>query len=145
MSNLRVHQCNDAPVNARGAFVLYWMTAHRRALWNFSFERAVQWAKELNKPLLILEALRSGYEWASDRLHRFILDGMADNARHLKRYPVTYYAYVEPEHGEGKGLVWPLAFFIVSAAAMAVWWGGRGYWSVGQCLSSSISASSAAT
>ena len=27
---------------------------------------------------MILEALRSDYPWASDRLHRFVADGMAE-------------------------------------------------------------------
>ena len=46
---------------------------------SFALDRAVGWARELGKPLVILEALRVGYPWASDRLHRFVLDGMADN------------------------------------------------------------------
>ena len=37
------------------------------------------WARRLRRPLVVLEALRCGYPWASDRLHRFVLDGMADN------------------------------------------------------------------
>ena len=82
---LRIQKSNDAPVNPEGDFVLYWMTAFRRVNWNFSLQRAVDWAKELNKPLIVLEALRCGYQWASDRLHHFILDGMADNARSLKK------------------------------------------------------------
>ena len=85
------------------------MTAFRRVHWNFSLQRALDWAKELNKPLIVLEALRCGYQWASDRLHRFILDGMADNARSLKKTHVLYYPYVEEVENEGKGLIEALA------------------------------------
>ncbi len=106
---LRIQKSNDAPVNPEGDFVLYWMTAFRRVNWNFSLQRAVDWAKELNKPLIVLEALRCGYQWASDRLHHFILDGMADNARSLKKNNVLYYPYVEEVKGEGKGLIEALA------------------------------------
>jgi deoxyribodipyrimidine photo-lyase len=106
---IRIQKSNDAPVNPEGDFVLYWMIAFRRVNWNFSLERAVEWSKELNKPLIVLEALRCGYQWASDRLHQFILDGLADNARSLKKTNVLYYPYVEEVKGEGKGLIEALA------------------------------------
>ncbi len=106
---LRIRKVNDAPVNGKGDFVLYWMIAFRRTAWNYSLQRAVEWAQELNKPLIVLEALRCGYQWASDRLHRFILEGMADNARSLKKSKVLYYPYVEAVKGGGKGLIESLA------------------------------------
>ena len=102
---IRLQQANDAPVNGKGSFVLYWMIANRRTHWNFSLDRAVEWAGELEKPLVILEALRCGYRWASDRLHRFILVGMADNARRLKKSKVLYFPYVETVQDGGKGLL----------------------------------------
>jgi deoxyribodipyrimidine photo-lyase len=108
--DIRVQQVNEKPVDPNGDYVLYWMIANRRIRWNFSLQRAVVWARELKRPLVILEALRSGYPWASDRLHRFIMDGMADNALQAKRYRnVIYYPYIEPEQGKGKGLLSALA------------------------------------
>lgn len=56
--SLRVHTLDERPVAAEGPWVLYWMIANRRMRWNFSLERAVQWATALGKPLVILEALR---------------------------------------------------------------------------------------
>ena len=79
----RIRARNAAPVRAGGDYVLYWMIAARRADWNFALDRAVERARELSKPLLVLEPLRAGYPWAGDRLHRFVLDGMADTARRL--------------------------------------------------------------
>ena len=105
----RILKANDAPVNANGSFVLYWMIAFRRLNWNFSLEQAVAWSLELEKPLVILEALRCGYPWASDRLHRFILDGMEDNMRQAGKHDVLYYPYVERKKGAGKGLLSALA------------------------------------
>lgn len=102
---LRIHTANDAPVRADGDYVLYWMIANRRSQWNYSLDRAVQWSEELKKPLLILEAVRCDYPWASDRLHAFILQGMADNRHHLSGKSVRYYPYVETEAAAGKGLV----------------------------------------
>ncbi len=100
---------NDAAVSQRAEFVLYWMIANRRVAWNFSLQRAIEWATQLNKPLVVLEPLRCGYRWASDRLHQFILDGMADNAARLERTPAHYYSYVEAKAGDGHGLLAALA------------------------------------
>jgi deoxyribodipyrimidine photo-lyase len=91
------------------AYVLYWMTAHRRLEANFALQYAVEQARALHKPLLILEALRCDYPWASDRLHTFVIDGMAEHAVALAGTPVTYLPYVEPARGAGKGLLARLA------------------------------------
>jgi deoxyribodipyrimidine photo-lyase len=106
---LRIRVLTDAPVDGAGRFVLYWMIAHRRVVWNFALDRALEWVRELGRPLLILEPLQVDYPWASDRLHRFVLDGMADTAKQLAGTGVTYYPYVEPARGAGKGLLRALA------------------------------------
>ena len=107
--SLRATPCNQAPVNTKGDFVLYWMTAFRRVVWNFSLDRAADWCRELDKPLLVLESLRCDYPWASDRFHAFILQGMADNARRLSSGLAGYYPFVESYKGEGRGLLETLA------------------------------------
>jgi len=106
---IRIRECNTAPVRADGQYVLYWMIAFRRLGWNFALEHAAEQARELGRPLVILEPLRCGYRWASDRFHRFVLDGMAGHARRLTGSKVLYYPYVESEQGEGKGLLPALA------------------------------------
>jgi deoxyribodipyrimidine photo-lyase len=85
------------------------MIAARRTRWNFALDRAMGWARELKKPLVVFEALRADYPWASDRLHRFVIDGMAENLASFGRSPVTYFPYVEPSVGAGKGLLSTLA------------------------------------
>jgi len=85
------------------------MSAFRRTKWNFALDRAVEWARELRKPLVILEALRCDYPWASERFHRFVMDGMAEKMGALRDSRVLYYAYVEPRAGAGKGLLGALA------------------------------------
>ena len=109
---IRITQCNEAPVRPDGDYVLYWMVAFRRTQWNFSLDRAVEWAREIGKPLVVFEPLRVGYRWASDRLHRFVIDGMADNAARLTRLAdrgVHYFPYVEPTRDADKGLLAALA------------------------------------
>ncbi len=88
------------------------MIGFRRTEWNFSLDRAIEWAVELDRPLVIFEPLRVGYRWASDRIHRFVIDGMADNAARIARLRnpgVIYYPYVEPSTDAGKGLLETLA------------------------------------
>lgn len=113
---LRIKAANPAPVRPERPYVLYWMTSARRTQDNFGLDRAVDEARRLKKGLVVLEALRVGYRWASDRHHLFVLQGMADNQRALAAAGVTHHSYVEPQAGEGKGLVEALA----SQAALVV-------------------------
>ncbi len=105
----RILALNEEAVRTDGGFVLYWMVAFRRTRYNFALQRAACLAEELGKPLLVLEALRCGYRWASVRLHRFVLEGMRDNRARLADGPAFYHPYVEPAEGDGKGLLEALA------------------------------------
>ncbi|HKV08600.1 MAG TPA: deoxyribodipyrimidine photolyase [Thermoanaerobaculia bacterium] len=102
---IRIQARNRAPLRPEGDYVLYWMIAFRRLGWNFALERAAAHAREMGKPLVILEPLRAGYRWVNDRIHRFVLDGMAGHAAKLAKSDVLYHPYVEPEPGAGKGLL----------------------------------------
>lgn len=102
---VRVRAANDRPLRRDGEFVLYWMIAARRRRANFALQRAVELARQCGRPLLVLEALRCGYRWASDRLHAFVLQGMADNVADFAAAGVSYVPYVEPRPGAGKGLL----------------------------------------
>ncbi|MHC4957679.1 MAG: cryptochrome/DNA photolyase family protein [Planctomycetota bacterium] len=106
---LRIRAANAAEVAGDGRYVLYWMVATRRLSSNFALDRAIAWARRLGRPLVILEPLRCGYRWASDRFHKFILDGMAEHKRRLAGSAVRYFPYVESAPGEGKGLLGALA------------------------------------
>lgn len=106
---IRISARNEFPPHAEGAYVLYWMIAARRTRRNFGLQRAVEWCRRLGRPLLVLEALRAGYPYASDRIHRFVIDGMRDNAAAVARTRATWFPYLEPEPGAGKGLLVALA------------------------------------
>ncbi|HNX50433.1 MAG TPA: hypothetical protein PLS53_03525 [Thermoanaerobaculaceae bacterium] len=105
----RVRAVNQAPVNPVGEYVLYWMIAARRPHFNFALEHAVAQAQALGKGLVVLEALPCDDPWASDRLHAFVVQGMAANAAALARTGAFYLPYLEPAHGAGKGLLEALA------------------------------------
>jgi deoxyribodipyrimidine photo-lyase len=106
---IRVRDLNRKPVRADGEYVLYWMVAARRERWNFALDRAVELARGLDRPLVVLEALRVDYPWASERFHRFVIEGMGDNARAFRGTAGLYYPYVEPEVGASRGLLESLA------------------------------------
>ncbi|HXL23396.1 MAG TPA: deoxyribodipyrimidine photolyase [Candidatus Dormibacteraeota bacterium] len=106
---IRIRDCNRAPLRPAAGYILYWMIASRRLAHNFALDRAIEHCHSFAKPLLILEALRCDYPWASDRLHRFVLDGMADNARNCERHRILYYPYIEPAPGAASGLLETLA------------------------------------
>jgi deoxyribodipyrimidine photo-lyase len=112
-------------VDASQDYVLYWMLCHRRCQDNQVLQRAVQHCCTLRKPLLILDALRLDYPWASRRSHRFVLDGMASVAHDVALWNslrakdlaeagdgiagVMHYPFVELESGAGRGLFAALA------------------------------------
>jgi len=85
------------------------MIAARRTRFNFALQRAVELSIDTGAPLLVLEGLNTDYAWANDRLHRFVLDGMAANQAAFSRSRARYYPYVEPSLHAGRGLVSALA------------------------------------
>jgi deoxyribodipyrimidine photo-lyase len=102
---IRIRNCNQSPARPSADYVLHWMIATRHLHSNFALDRALEHCAAFAKPLLIFEALRVGYPWASDRLHRFVLDGMAENALTSQSRGARYCPYVEPAPGAGKGLL----------------------------------------
>ncbi|MCO4771563.1 MAG: deoxyribodipyrimidine photolyase [Deltaproteobacteria bacterium] len=107
--DIRIHATNTAGERQGAAYVLYWMVAARRTRFNFALQRAVELADHHRLPLVVFEPLRCGYRWANHRIHRFVLDGMADNQAALAARSVAYYPYVEPEEGKGRQLLEALA------------------------------------
>lgn len=106
---IRVSNANDIPISADGDYVLYWMIANRRLNWNFALDHAIDQAKSLGKPLLIFEPVRVRYQWASDRMHRFVIEGMREHCKKLASHRIGYYPYVEPTPGAGTPLLATLA------------------------------------
>jgi deoxyribodipyrimidine photo-lyase len=105
----RQRPLNDAPIAASGDYVLYWMQTSRRFERNHALLHALGTAEELGKPLVVYEGLRVDYPWASRRLHRFVLEGMAANRTRAGELGLNYWPFVETEKGEGRGLLRRLA------------------------------------
>jgi deoxyribodipyrimidine photo-lyase len=92
-----------------GEFVMYWMQIHRRMHSNYALEYAIGHANRLGKPLLIVEALRQSYPWASDRVHSFIMQGMREHLAFARKRGLNYYAFLEDAAHSGKGMLEGLA------------------------------------
>lgn len=105
----RLRSLNRGDINSAGEYILYWMTSARRVKYNYGLQRAAEVARGLGRPLVVLEALRVAYPWASRRLHAFVIQGMADNLRAMGDSQAFYYPYLEPAPGAGKGLLASLA------------------------------------
>jgi deoxyribodipyrimidine photo-lyase len=105
----RVRRLNQARAASGGEYVLYWMQAARRLDRNHALDYALACARELARPLVLFEALRIDYPWASRRLHRFVLEGMRDNAAQASASGFDYWPFVEKRKGDGRGLVRRLA------------------------------------
>ena len=105
----RVRRLNDHPTNADGEYVLYWMQMARRMRCNHALDYALAASRTLGVPLVVYEGLRLDYPWASRRLHRFVLEGMQDNARDAKLLGLTYWPFVEAPGVSARGLLRRLA------------------------------------
>jgi deoxyribodipyrimidine photo-lyase len=105
----RVRRVNRGEPAAQGEYVLYWMQIFRRLEHNHALDHALDWAARLQKPLVIYEGLKLGYPWASRRLHRFVLEGMADNAATARKLGLNYWPFVETAQQSGRGLLRRLA------------------------------------
>jgi deoxyribodipyrimidine photo-lyase len=98
----RLRRLNDVPVARERDLVLYWMQAFRRLHHNHALDYALRCAGELNKPLVVLEALRPDYPWASHRTHRFVLEGMRDNARAARALRLNYWPLVATPRSDAR-------------------------------------------
>ena len=101
----RIRAANDRKPAESGDYVLYWCSMYRRLTHNHALDCALQWSRELKKPLVVYEGLKLNAPWASARFHRFILEGMRDNAQTAANVGATYWPFVETPDQRGHGLV----------------------------------------
>ena len=106
---VRITAITNHSASNSGEYVLYWMTAMRRLRYNFGLQRAVEWANELQRPLLIFDAVRTNYRWACDRFHQFLIDGIVERSSQLSSSRAAHCAYIEPHANHGAGLMETLA------------------------------------
>src|SRR6188768_3270370 len=107
--NERVLQLNDAERNKNARYVLYWMQMYKRTSHNHALTFAVRTANELKLPLVVYEGLKYYYPWASDRIHRFILEGVEEKRRGFEQLGIRYVFYIQKDASSPKQTVARLA------------------------------------
>lgn len=90
---------NDQGPKPERPMVLYWMRVAMRSQDNPALEAALTLAQALDRPLLVYQGLSERYPFASDRHHRFILEGAREVASTLAERGVAYAFHLErPGH-----------------------------------------------
>ncbi|HKK93096.1 MAG TPA: FAD-dependent oxidoreductase [Longimicrobiales bacterium] len=96
----RVHAHAGAAARGDEEFVLYWMRTAVRGHENPALDVALDVAGELGVGVLVYHALSERYPFASDRHHRFILDGARDVEEELAERGVPYAFHLQREGSE---------------------------------------------
>ncbi len=105
----RIRFLNDRPVASRGEFVLYWSQVYRRGEDNAALAFAIERANQLGVPCVVYEALRPDYPFASDRLHRFVIEGARDTSARLAARGIHHVFFLPRTPAEARGVVARLA------------------------------------
>lgn len=105
----RVTKLNDAKINTKGRYILYWMQMFKRASHNYALNFAIQMANEQNLPLVVYEGLKFYYPWANDRFHTFILEGVEEKKLEFAERGIRYLFYLQRNERDPKNTVARLA------------------------------------
>ena len=105
----RVRKLNDAPVRERARYVLYWSQMNRRVPVNQALEYAAEQANLLGLPLLVYEGLGCTYEYANDRIHTFVVEGVPDTQKRLAARGIGYCFYLRRRKTDANDVLYRLA------------------------------------
>ncbi len=105
----RISKLNSAPDRPDRQYVLYWAQMNRRVEANHALLYAAELASLYRLPLLYYEGLTCSYEYANDRLHTFILEGVRETARRLKNAGIGYVFYLRRTDRDPNHAVYDLA------------------------------------
>src|SRR5690349_21418515 len=89
----------------RGAAVIYWVQAFRRARSNAALSTAIAEANARKLPLLVYEALRVDYPYASARTHAFVLEGARVEASRYRARGASYVFFLPRSPDEARCVV----------------------------------------
>ena len=91
----RVRVVTDRPIASSGKLVLYWLRTAMRAHENPALDLAIEFANQLALPLVVYQGLSEKYPYASDRQHRFVIEGMIDLASEMRERGIHYLPHIE--------------------------------------------------
>ena len=101
---VRTHDAAEVEVGD-GDFVLYWMRTAVRGHDNPALDVAILAADAMDVPVFVYHALSERYPYASDRHHRFILEGARDVQAELAARGIGYAFHLEREGHRGNHLM----------------------------------------
>lgn len=100
---------NNAPINRQARYVLYWMQLFKRTSHNHALNYAINLANRHGLPLVVYEGLKYYYPWANDRLHTFILEGVAEKKCEFTACGIRYLFYLQRNAQDPRRVVQDLA------------------------------------
>lgn len=106
---VRIRKLNAAPMREKAAYVLYWAQMNRRVESNHALACAAEIANEHQLPLLVYEGLTCTYPEANDRLHTFVLEGVPDMGKALRRIGAGHFFYLRARQTDPNDLLYRLA------------------------------------
>ena len=92
------------PLRTDGEFILYWMRTALRGEENPALEAALELSRVADRPVFVYQGLSERYPYASDRHHRFILEGARDVAGQLEARGLGTAFHLEREGHRGPHL-----------------------------------------
>jgi deoxyribodipyrimidine photo-lyase len=105
----RIRALNPAPPREDARYVLYWSQMNRRAESNHALAHAAEVANQNGLPLLVYEGLTFAYRAANDRLHTFVLEGVPENTKSMKRAGAGYFFYLRASSRDPNDVLYRLA------------------------------------
>lgn len=105
----RVTKLNDRPFREDAAYILYWSQMNRRVEGNHALAFTIELANEHQLPVLFYEGLTCTYQYANDRLHTFVLEGVPDTAASLKKLGIGYVFYPRRKRSDPNDVLYRLA------------------------------------
>ena len=105
----RIRRLNDRPERSRADYVLYWVQMYHRAEQNWALTAAIEEANRLALPVVAYQGLGHTYPQANDRLHRFILEGVAELPERFARRGIRYHFYLRQRATDPNDVLYRLA------------------------------------
>ncbi len=105
----RISKLNEANDRPEAEYVLYWAQMNRRVDANHGLLYAIELANRYGLPVLYYEGLTCTYEYANDRLHTFVLEGVPETAKRLKKAGIGYVFYLRRKKADRNDVLYELA------------------------------------
>ena len=105
----RVRLLNGKSPRPGAKYILYWAQMNRRVDSNQALLFAARLANQHKLPVLFYEGLTCWYPYASDRLHTFMLEGVPETERRLRKLGIGYIFHLRKKRSDPDDALYRLA------------------------------------